>query len=648
MTQKKKKTVRQPGPAKTEQVPQQADRRLAELTNQSVELLEQLADSRQALAAAQKEQSLWQHRYHRLHEVLDDARRRVRSNRSQNLLLPEGNARLQDVEIVLWSPASSAKGWQNISTGDLPVTLLMPSTAKESADWQGARLRVQKADEVFPAQLWNLGMASSNAPHVLFLAAGCKIPSAEKLADIPAYAADEVALAQPALQDAAGNLSLGLQEQQDLQMARMAMAASGKTLPQLDFVAPEAFLLSRAAYEELGPFDENLRGTAALLEYCLRAQSNEHHLIGLPDLQIQCEPLLDLSTENSESDRMVVLAQHRPGEVALAMSRCQSFWDLSPSELRQWLGTVYQRLPNAAQWPEAVEVLVQESVAIAAHTLSGPALQQNLKKMEGILSQIEELPCQEESPHLSELHRQIRSVLRDGQNEPNKGGMLMRLQQFQVRLKLEREAKGELFRLLQSAQEHLQELNSQSKALVNQGQDLKNQLQQRDEQTGELQTQMHAASKEIKNLRDQLTQTQAAHLQDNKAHEAEFARMYEQLEPLRVELERVRCLSEAATQLHQSENLSASEKIILMRQDYQTVLGMICESLLAPTDMVPEQIVARIRDLESTLADRNRWIASLLAELSNRRLKLGKRELREHELTFLAEQKQEQENKQLP
>ena len=39
------------------------------------------------------------------------------------------------------------------------------------------------------------------------------------------------------------------------------------------------------------------------------------------------------------------------------------------------------------------------------------------------------------------------------------------------------------------------------------------------------------------------------------------------------------------------------------------------------------------------LADRNRWIASLLSELSHRRLKLTPRRLHAHERKFLEEQR---------
>lgn len=49
-------------------------------------------------------------------------------------------------------------------------------------------------------------------------------------------------------------------------------------------------------------------------------------------------------------------------------------------------------------------------------------------------------------------------------------------------------------------------------------------------------------------------------------------------------------------------------------------------------------LVQWIRNLQATINDRDRWVAALLAELANRRLKLTRRGLMDHERKFLEEQ----------
>lgn len=52
-----------------------------------------------------------------------------------------------------------------------------------------------------------------------------------------------------------------------------------------------------------------------------------------------------------------------------------------------------------------------------------------------------------------------------------------------------------------------------------------------------------------------------------------------------------------------------------------------------------QQVEEHLRGLTQALADRNRWISSLLSELVGRRFKLGRRELFDYEREFLEEQR---------
>ena len=81
------------------------------------------------------------------------------------------------------------------------------------------------------------------------------------------------------------------------------------------------------------------------------------------------------------------------------------------------------------------------------------------------------------------------------------------------------------------------------------------------------------------------------------------------------------------THLSLDHDLGDDERAI---RQIRAVLGMgeTCQD---------DAIVATVRDLKDTLADRDRWVVSLLAELSRRRLKLSQRGLMEHEQRFLEE-----------
>ncbi|MHC4812727.1 MAG: hypothetical protein ACYTGW_17435 [Planctomycetota bacterium] len=97
----------------------------------------------------------------------------------------------------------------------------------------------------------------------------------------------------------------------------------------------------------------------------------------------------------------------------------------------------------------------------------------------------------------------------------------------------------------------------------------------------------------------------------------------EEREAIRAELERER--SDRATALAAMKKLREDERTI---QELRAVLG------LEPSGS-PEVLVDWARNLKSTVDDRDRWVAALLSELSNRRLKLRRRGLLEHERKFL-------------
>ncbi|MFG0317534.1 MAG: hypothetical protein ACF8XB_09685, partial [Planctomycetota bacterium JB042] len=258
------------------------EERLTELTDQSLDLLDQLAEARRRVSGYEELVRELDEREARLRAVLADARLRIRSTRSLRGLGPSGPA--APIDVVLWTIEPSLdEEWVAAAATAFdgrPTTVLVPpGGAEPAAPAEGAR-RIG-LDSRSLAHAGNLAMASTDAPVVLLVLAGCDAaPLEAALGDGRfAPAADEaVALAQPVLVHPDGRSSLGLEERRALRVRRRPHEpdeGDGGAPVALEFVAPEVVLIRRAAYERLGPFDEDLLGVHALVEYSLRASARD-------------------------------------------------------------------------------------------------------------------------------------------------------------------------------------------------------------------------------------------------------------------------------------------------------------------------------------------------------------------------------------
>ena len=86
---------------------------------------------------------------------------------------------------------------------------------------------------------------------------------------------------------------------------------------------------------------------------------------------------------------------------------------------------------------------------------------------------------------------------------------------------------------------------------------------------------------------------------------------------------------------HIRAELASVESAMAKLRDDENTIRQLRAVLGLDESAPPEGLVHQVRNLRSTVDDRDRWVAALLSELSSRRLKLSRRGLMEHERKFL-------------
>ncbi|MEE2886681.1 MAG: hypothetical protein VX951_04555, partial [Planctomycetota bacterium] len=258
--------------------------RLRELTDQSLQLLDQLAEARTQLIESREEteaasgelETLRQQieqlesAQQLLERTLGDSRRRVRTSRS---LRSVGKARAEpgDVDVVYWVPQTQAvdEAWLKAAvkavhkTQGATCTLVCPK-GLESASLEAIDgLTLLAADSPWPGHVFNLAVVSTDAPLVLIMAVGVDLAKSA-LSELGGLSDESVGFGIPRIEQDGVEASLGLVEIEDLELTRCPAAQVDAESGTCDFAAPEAFFIQRAAFQQLGTFDEDLRGPAVL------------------------------------------------------------------------------------------------------------------------------------------------------------------------------------------------------------------------------------------------------------------------------------------------------------------------------------------------------------------------------------------------
>ncbi len=583
------------------------EERLTELTDQSLDLLDQLAEARRRVSGYEELVRELDEREARLRAVLADTRQRIRSTRSLRGLGSAGPA--APVDVVLWTIepsldpewlAAAAKAFSG-----RPTTVLVPPGGDApAAPGDGAR-RIS-LDSRSVAHAGNLAMASTEAPVVLLVLAGCDAASLEAaLADGRfGSAADEaVALAQPALLHPDGRSSLGLEERRALRVRRRPLAPAEPAEPADDAapvalacVAPEVVLIRREAYERLGPFDEDLLGIHALVEYSLRAAARDLQIVGLPSVSVAVPTrTLPGRPRDRVRDRLVTLAQHRPGELGSALGGEEIYWQLEPPELESFLSALLHRLPELADRREAVGRLVAEAIGLAGRTISGPALDAQLDRIDERLDALEAVPGEAPTPDEDEA--------RAAAEEARGGDPASRLYRAAHRIRAAELAKTALTGALAEARATAERLEREARELVR---------------------------RELQQARDRAR----AYEERARHHGAEATEAKQRAYALHEQVAEVRAQLRAAHAERERERQERVDQRDLAAARHRDDLAKVASAL--GLDCGPDlgSILRHVSVVRETLQDRERWITSLLHEAA--RGVLG-RKLRPYERAFLDE-----------
>lgn len=577
------------------------EERLAELTDQSLDLLDQLAEARRRVEGLEVSVRDAEVLRTRLEGALADARRRVRSTRSLGGLRPTSDA--VAVDVVLWTEDDAFDAeWLAGAVAALEgrsVTVLAPPAGRVDVESFGERVRVLAADGRSPAHLANLALASTDAPVVLLVLAGSDLEPIEAALAAGAFAAiddETVALGQPVLVHPDGDESLGLEETQSLRMRRLPHEPSASAAVPLEFVSPEVVAVRRGAFERLGPFDEDLRSVYAFVEYSLRAVRDDSQLVGLPTVRVPVSGrLLPGPRRLRVRDRLITLAQHRHGEMGSALGAEEIYWTIDPVELAALLGALLRRIPGADAWPEAVDRLVAEAVGLSGRTIPGPALDERLAALGRIVQAMTAIPGEPPTPEEQEL--------RAAADEAPGSDPASTIHRMAKRLEAERIAKAALVEAVGAARAEAERFKVDAEQLV---------------------------ARELQSARDRsrAVEERARHHEADAtaAKERAFA-VHEQVADARAKLRA------ALHELTQERDQRAAERAETAAR-HREELARLAAALGLDVGADLGAIFRHVGVVLATLQDRERWLVTLLDELSRRWLG---RKLRPHELEFLNE-----------
>lgn len=651
-----------PGPARSnaelEALLADRERRLRELTDQTLGLLDQLTEARERTEGGRQE---LERRIASLEQQLTSAERRVRRS-GRRTLRPEADAAPGDVEFVCWG------SWQAEALAEVAETV-----APAPVRWLVGDAPTQPVENVeahvaptpTAAHAFNEAVAASEAAWIVLLAAG-QVPASGSL-DLPDD--ESLALASVAHESAEGRR--GSLAELDATLAFRAVDAA-EPGAAVDFALPEAFALRRRACREVGTFDEGIRGPLALMEWTLRAREAGLTVVQAA-LQVHGPQLED---RDGDRDRLVVLARHRPDQLGSALGRCPLLWRLPAPELGDFVRGLIDRMGRHAD----TALLHAVMTGLCTHTLperdAVPALRAAVTDLHRTLRhELHQLPepmrdPQQVSARGAPSGREAPAVLSGWIAEMARAGLDARTalagvldQARQSEQRLQRE-NHELRLNLQVAQNGAREAQTAHKNAVAAIENLRAQVANRDERIAAQGGEIERIRAEMATLAQRAQQAATARAEaDTQRAEAEqriqaaHARLeqnVQQLRQLELELEEAREREgdatrrlEALREHHRHELDTLADAVRLTGSpDVGTVRTQLAQmaddlqrfgsALDQSGEPSPESLVQRLIELRGILRERNDWIGKLLEELAHRRIKLRPRGLQPHEEEFLA------------
>ncbi len=337
------------------------ERQLRDLTEQSLGFLEELAEARRR--NGERDQLVA--RLSELERALTDAKRRLRNAGGAASDAAQGVSRKEraSIAIVFHGADSLRPAAAAVRLGD--VVWIGPPDAVPAAGGPKGVTVVTNRDARTMAQCWNLGMAATAADAVLFVAGGGKV---RELGPLPVDLPANTALLAPRI-ERGDKAELGQdQAVEPLRLVPRPVGQVDEPFVRVPWPCADAFLLRRAAFEQLGTFDEGLLGPAALLEYVLRARRANFDVLGVPKTVIAAPPG-DSGPESVEAarERIVVVAAHRPDQLGQALADSPILWELERNEAPGWLAQVLARLPATEGAPDQRSMLERTALGLVQH-----------------------------------------------------------------------------------------------------------------------------------------------------------------------------------------------------------------------------------------------------------------------------------------
>jgi hypothetical protein len=340
------------------------ERLLGELTEQSLGFLEELAEAkRQAAGNADLARRLEE-----LERSLADARQRLRHAGGS---APSATADTENptpaLEIVFWGAdtataalaSAAAKAGVRVSWVGVPTVVPAQARRAKSMHW------VTHRDARTPAQCWNLGMASTNADTVLFLGPGMRLDGEVHL---PVAATNpNAAMLCPRVQRGT-ETTLGFEEADPLLHLRSRPAPPPESASvDVGYPSAQAFLVRRPAFERIGMFHEGLVGSAALLDYAMRARQKSFAIVSAPDLTLQAAADHPGCDDAEDGERLQVLAQHRPEQLGRALADSATLWKREPAAIAGYLRQLLAVLPNSQDLGATRSAMEQIATGVVEH-----------------------------------------------------------------------------------------------------------------------------------------------------------------------------------------------------------------------------------------------------------------------------------------
>lgn len=626
--------------------------RLRELTDQSLQLLDQLAEARFELESSQDETRslaaelevlrdhihLLQSNQEGLEAALGDSHRRVRASRS---LRSVGKVRSEPaaVDVVFWVPGpprgTAEAGPPTVDVAGLTAavesvtavdgascTLVCPPGLETGPLESVAGLTIVVADHAAPGQVFNLALASTDAPLVLVLAVGVEIGESV-FAELGGLDDESIGLGVPRIEHEGAEASLGLVETELLELARAPSAQDGESLDNCEFAAPEAFFVRRAAFEQVGMFDEDLLGPAVLTDYSLRLQAESYRLCALPGCVVHLPSDLDLLSEMCRRrDRLLVIAKHRHHDLSAALVQDEEIWGQAPEEYEPLLQSLFARLPGAS--PEGTALYLHQFRSLLRGAIPDHEDRERYQSIIDALENLHRISCAHVSPRLAEIFQQLAKSVEADEDSRDRAALI---QSMLGRVQLEVEVKGALAEAWGSLAKHVEELSGQARQRDAQITELAARLQRRDAAIAERDARLSDVDAL---LADRETQLQGLYRgiaeRDTQIEALEAADSDQQnrIEELSSEIETCR------DRLYEFD-AARMELVKVLEVGVQPVSPGI--SIDAGASL--EQLSDHIHAIATTLNERNQWIVALLVELCSKRIRLRRRKLAPHEQKFV-------------